>query len=262
MEQILGDTILHVIILLAGAPMGSFAALLADRLPRGRPVVLTRSHCTSCRGTLRWWELVPLFSYVLLRGRCSRCQGRIPTRLWQAEVAGLALAGLALWAGLGVLGAAVFWCLLALILSDLRFYRLPDALTGTLGLLAGAMAFWPPGSVAGGWDGLWLAVAGGAVGAGIFWALSAGYLVLRGRPGMGAGDIRLMAGLGALMVPAAGWDGLALMTLTAGLSGLFLGLWRSLRRGRGMHRHLRLPFGACLAGAAIIMRVVAAPGLI
>ena len=255
MEQFEAEALYAVMSLLLGAPMGSFAALLADRLPRGRPVVLTRSRCESCGGILRWWELVPLVSFIMLRGRCAQCGGRIPARLWQAELAGLALAALALWAGLGLLGAMVFWCLLALILSDLRFYRLPDVLTGALVVLACGLALWPPGGSAWDWAGLGQAVLGGTVGVAVFWALGAVFRLLRGRVGMGAGDIRLMAGLGALIVPAAGWDGLALMTLIAGLSGIALGLMRAARRGRGPTRQIRLPFGACLAGAAIVVRV-------
>lgn len=262
MHQTDSAAILAVLILLLGAPMGSFAALLADRLPRGQPVIFTRSRCDRCGTSLRWHELVPLISYLLLRGRCATCGATIPARLWQAELAGIALAALALWAELGLVGAAVFWCLLALILSDLRFYRLPDPLTGALVFLACVAAFWPMAGPAADWSGLGRAVMGGAIGAGVFWALSAGYLALRGRHGMGAGDIRLMAGLGALVVPQAGWLVLALLTLIAGLSGLALGLCRARRRGRGLRRHLRLPFGACLASAAIIVLSASGGGLI
>lgn len=262
MEQIEVAALQAVLTLLLGPPMGSFAALLADRLPRGQPVVFTRSQCERCGSILRWWELMPLLSYILLRGRCAQCAARIPARLWQAELAGLALAALALWAGLGLGGAVVFWCLLALILSDLRFYRLPDVLTGALVLLAFGLALWPPGAAAWDWAGLVQAVLGGATGAAAFWALSAGYRAIRGRAGMGAGDIRLMAGLGALIVPVAGWHGLALMTLIAGLSGLVLGLSRAMRRGRGLNRQMRLPFGACLASATIFVCAVAGSGLL
>lgn len=252
-----------VLILALGAPMGSFAALLADRLPRGRPVALTRSCCDSCQTPLRWFELIPILSWPALRGRCRSCAAPIPARLWQAELAGLALAGLALWSGLGLWGAALFWCLLALILSDLRFYRLPDLLTGSLFALACAAAFWPEGP-GGPTDPARVlqALAGGAVGAGMFWALARAYRLWRGHDGMGAGDIRLMAGLGAMIVPLAGWQGLALVTLIAGLSGLALGLMRALRRGRNLRRRVRLPFGACLGNAAIFVAAGAALGLI
>ncbi|MFN7002567.1 MAG: prepilin peptidase [Roseinatronobacter sp.] len=248
------DLFLAVLIVLLGAPMGSFAALLADRLPRGRPVIVTRSQCESCQSVLRWHHLIPILSWIALRGRCATCNAHIPARLLQAELAGLGLAVLAVWAGLGVLGAAIFWCLLALILSDLRFFRLPDALTVALLLLALAAAYWPdgPGEITRP-DALLRAALGGAVGAGAFWALAAGYAVLRGHAGMGIGDIRLMAGLGALIVPVADWHGLALMTLIAGLSGILLGVTSSLLRGKSLRRTLRLPFGACLCGAAIMI---------
>ena len=196
------ELIWTVLLLMLGAPMGSFAALLADRLPRGRPVILTRSRCDSCQTVLRWFELIPILSFLALRGRCRSCAAPIPARLWQAELAGLGLAGLALWSGLGLWGAVLFWCLLALILSDLRFFRLPDPLTAAFFVLACAAALWPAGA-GGATDPARAlqAVAGGAVGAGLFWALAGVYRLWRGHDGMGAGDIRLMAGLGAMIVP-------------------------------------------------------------
>lgn len=103
------EGILPALTLLLGAPMGSFAAFMADRLPRGEPVMLARSSCRSCGQVLRWWEMIPILSYVVLRGRCARCGDKIPPRLFQAELAGLALGGLAVWADMGLVGAMALW---------------------------------------------------------------------------------------------------------------------------------------------------------
>ena len=252
------EGILPVLIVLLGAPMGSFAALLAERLPRGEPVLLARSRCRGCGQALRWWELVPVLSHIGLRGRCARCSATIPARLLQAEIAGLALGLLAVWAGVGLLGALALWCLLALILADLGHYRLLDALTLSLLLLALAIPSAPPDLEA-----LWRAAIGACVGAGIFQAISLAYRLLRGRAGMGAGDVRLMGGIGALVVPAAGWEGLGMVTLIAGLAGLVLGASRALRRGRALSARTPVPFGACLAMAAAFVWLAANafPGL-
>uniref|UniRef100_UPI0037C843CA prepilin peptidase n=1 Tax=Roseovarius salis TaxID=3376063 RepID=UPI0037C843CA len=179
--------VMDVLIVLLGAPCGSFAALLADRLPRGRPVVLSRSRCRACGRALRWWELAPILSFLLLRGRCGRCGAAIPGWLLQAEIAGLALGGLAVWAGLGLAGAAALWCLLALILSDMRHFRLPDHLTAALLVLAFAVAAFPDATMRPDLAAAGRALTGAAVAAGLFLALSLGYRALRGRHGMGAG---------------------------------------------------------------------------
>jgi len=257
-EQFGSGPVLTVLIVLLGAPVGSFAALLADRLPRGMPVAFPRSRCAGCGAVLRWRELVPILSFLILRGRCAHCAAAIPPRLFEAELAGLALGGLAAWAGLGLAGAAVLWCLLALILADLWYFRLPDMLTGALFVLALAVPALPPGLDGPALARLGLALAGAGVAAGLFLALALAYRALRGRDGMGAGDIRLMAGIGALVVPAAGWTGLAMVTLIAGLAGLGLGAVQSLRRRRPLRHGMRLPFGAFLAMAAIPVWVWAA----
>lgn len=261
-DELWSGPVLSVLIVLLGAPMGSFAALLAERLPRGLPVGLARSRCGACGGALRWWELVPILSFLALRGRCACCRTPIPARLLEAELAGLALGGLAVWAGLGPAGAAVLWCLLALILSDLWYFRLPDRLSLALLVLALPANALAPGLSAPPAARLGAALIGAAVAAGLFLALALGYRAIRRRAGMGAGDIRLMAGIGALVVPAAGWTGLAMVTLIASLAGLALALMRGLRRGRAPGGATRLPFGACLGMAAIaVWAWTASPGL-
>ncbi|MEO0498773.1 MAG: prepilin peptidase [Pseudomonadota bacterium] len=258
MEASLGaDRILPVLTILLGASMGSFAAFLADGLPRGKPVIFARSSCDSCGQILRWYEMVPVLSYLALRGRCARCGATIPFRLLQAELAGLAIGVVAVWAGVGLIGAMALWCLLALILSDLWHYRLPNALTLGLLLLALAIAAFPRGAGSPNMGLFWQAVLGAAVGAGIFYAIAWLYLVLRGRIGMGAGDIYLMGGVGALVVPVSGWVGLGMVTLIAGLAGLLLGVLRAVRRGRSLSTKTPVPFGACLAMAAAIVWIAA-----
>lgn len=228
-----------------GPAMGSFAALLADRLPRGEGVVTARSRCRSCKTEVRARDLVPLVSYIWLRGRCGNCKAAIPGWLWGAEWAGLGLGLLAVWLAPDSAEAAVsalwLWCLLALALTDLRSFRLPDALTAALLTLGFAMT-WP------GWEG---AALGAALGAGVFVALRFGYRAMAGRDGMGLGDVKLMAGIGAGLGAAA----LPMVALIAAGSALTLALWRALRRGRSLRRHGAVPFGAYLAAAAVAVWV-------
>lgn len=242
------DTAVRVLAVLAGPALGSFAALLADRLPRGEPVVLTRSRCRECGATLRAREMIPLVSWLWLRGRCARCGAPVPAWLWQAEVLGLGCGVAAAVLGAGpaqvLLGVLVLCCLLALALADLGHFRLPDPLTLGLGALALALAAAGDGS---GWpplpDRLAEAALGAVAGGGAFWALRVGYRALAGREGLGMGDVKLMAGLGALV----GLWALPMVTLLAGVAALASAALRALRRGRRLRGAQRLPFGAYLA---------------
>lgn len=242
---------LRVLVALAGPAAGSCAALLARRLPRGEPVVLARSCCRSCGARLRWFELVPLVSWLVQRGRCRRCGAAIPRRLLQAEIVGfgfgLGAAFVAPTPLAALTGALFLWCLLALALADLRYFRLPDALTAALGLIGLGMMLAGDGT---GWPGpadrLAAAALGAAAGGGSFLALRLGYRALAGREGMGPGDVKLMAAIGAGLGPAA----LPMVALLAGISALIAAALRAWRRGRGLRRAGRVPFGAFLAMAA------------
>jgi leader peptidase (prepilin peptidase) / N-methyltransferase len=229
-----------------GAAMGSFAALLAERLPRGEAVALARSRCRQCGTALGARDLVPVLSYLWLRGHCRHCGAAIPARLWQAESAGLGLglaaALLAPDPGAALAAALWLWCLLALALTDLRVFRLPDPLTATL-LGLGIAVSWPD------WAGAGL---GAALGAGAFLVLRLGYRATTGREGMGLGDVKLMAGIGAGLGPLA----LPWVALIAAGSALLLAALRAWRRKRRLRRLGRIPFGAYLAGAAVAVWIV------
>lgn len=245
-----GDA-LRLLVVLTGPAMGSFAALLADRLPRGEPVVLARSRCRSCGAALRWFELVPIWSWLRQAGKCGHCGASLPPQLLQAELIGLLFGlGAALVAptpATVILGALFLWSLLALALADLRHYRLPDPLTGALVVGGLALALTGDGT---GWptmtDRAVGAVLGATVGSGSFLVLRLGYRWFAGREGMGLGDVKLMAGIGAALGAAA----LPMVVLLAGVSALLITALRAWRRGRSLRRTGRVPFGAFLAMAA------------
>ena len=242
---------LRLLIVLIGPAAGSFAALLADRLVRGEPVILVRSHCRACGVTLRVRDMVPLFSALWLRGRCAACGKRFPVLLSQAEVVGLVL-GLAVAILVPdplvmVLGALLLWCLLAIALSDLQHFRLPWALLIALLALAFAIAVLEPDGILAErliWSG-----AGAAVGTGTFWLLRLLYSWRTGREGLGMGDVALMAGIGAAVGPLA----IPWVTLLAGVAALTLSVLRAHRHGRRLRRTGRVPFGAALAIGAAVM---------
>lgn len=232
-----------LLVVLLGPALGSFAALLADRLPRGEPVVRARSTCRACGRTLAPRDLVPIGSYLALRGRCRHCGAPIPPVTLHAEIAATGLGVLAVIAAAGgaetLLVALVLWCLLALVLCDLLWFRLPDVLNAALLALALAWAvLWGHGPGP--------ALLGGALGAGSFAALRWGYAALRGRAGLGLGDVKLMAGVGALSGP---FD-LPLVVLLAALAALAVAGLQRVRDARALRATRALPFGAALAAAA------------
>lgn len=219
--------------------IGSFLGVLVTRLPVGAPVIRGRSRCDRCGHRLGPAELVPLFSYAASRGRCRRCHGPISLRLPAIE---LAATGVAVWAATLATGGDLWlscvlgWWLLVAGWIDQETMLLPDSLTLPL-LVAGlaAAATLDPDSLT---DRLLAA----ALGYLLLFGTARLYRALRGREGLGLGDAKLLAALGA-------WLGLAtlpLVLLLAALVGLCIALGLHLA-GRRVSAQTAIPFGPCLA---------------
>jgi leader peptidase (prepilin peptidase)/N-methyltransferase len=228
---------------LLGLISGSFLNVCIHRLPRGGSVVRPRSACPRCRGTLAWHDNVPLLSYLWLLGRCRRCGAPIEPLYPAIEAANGALWG-ALVARFGavpstLLPLAFASAVLALLVIDARHRILPNAIT-LPGIAVGLGTSFASPLVT-----LPEAIAGAAAGWGIPWLLSAAYRRLRGREGMGMGDLKMLAMVGAFL----GWKGV-LFTLGAGsILGTVVGVPWALARGEGLQA--ALPFGAFLGAAAL-----------
>lgn len=225
-----------------GLIIGSFLATILVRWPKGESVAVGRSRCDGCGETLRARELVPVLSYLAARGRCRRCGVRIDGRHVAVELAA-GLIGLVAFTAhplpLAAATAVFGWMLLVLASLDAEHHWLPDALTLPLiplGIGVAALGLGPPLA-----DRLIGAVAGGAG----LWAIGAAYRHLRGREGLGGGDPKLLAGIGA-------WVGvmqLPLVLLGAALLGL-IALLLMRMRGAAVTGTTRLPLGTLLALAA------------
>lgn len=249
----------EVFLLLLAPAIGSFLGVLADRLPRGEDVLLQRSACRSCGARLGGRDLVPVLSFALSRGCCRHCGAALPAWLLYVEILAGGAAVLALAAGgpweAVLLSCLFLWLLIALAAADLLWLRLPDALSAALFAVALAMA-WPAGPEA-----LAAACLGAGLGAGSFWLIRAGYRHLRGREGLGLGDVKLMAGLGAFAGP---YD-LPLLVLMAAAGGLAAALPRALLRRQMEPVPLgqqALPFGAALCAAAALLWLLRAAALL
>ena len=227
-----------------GLCVGSFLNVVAHRLPRGESVVRPRSRCPGCGGGIPGRDNLPILSFVLLRGRCRMCGARIPTHYPVVEAAS-GLLWLNSWFVFGPtvdgLAAAVFSSLLlVLAVIDAAHFLLPDRITYlTLGLGL-ALSFgvgWttPLGSA--------LGAAAGA--AGLLLLIGIWYLIRRVR-GMGLGDVKMLAGVGAFLGPSGMLLTLFLACLFGGLFGLVL-----LVRGRAGWGS-RLPFGVFLSIGGVV----------
>jgi len=234
---ILADLWLPLILL---APfVGSFLGVLAVRLPAGRPVLIGRSACDRCGAKLKPVDLVPLASWLWLRGRCRACGEAIDPVHPLMEIAAVLVVAWAasVTAGWILLATCVFgWLLLSLAAADWRTYLLPDALNAALAL-TGLVAAWCFDRA--GFPGHVLAMISGFAG---FAAIALAYRRLRGRDGLGLGDAKLLAALGAWV----SWQGLPSVVLYAAVLGLAAALALSLA-GRAVSRADRVAFGTFLA---------------
>jgi len=227
-----------------GLVLGSFYSVCVSRGIAGTSIVRPPSHCPRCGHRLRWWELLPVVSYVLLRGRCSSCRERISPLYPLIESAS------AVWAVLAALAFGPGWWFLACLALgglyivasgiDFQVYLLPDVLTYPAGALGITMGILHPGI------GLYPALIGAVAGFGVFWLLAAGYRLAKGVDGLGGGDVKLMLSIGGVV----GALGLPYAVLIGSVAALLASPFFIL--GRGRQRSMPIPFGPFLCFGGMV----------
>ncbi len=249
-----------------GLMVGSFLNVVIHRLPKmlerewqaqcaelaGKPLkaqppynlFVPRSACPHCGHKIGALENVPIISYLVLRGKCRGCRARISPRYPLVEAASGILSTYAAWHfgfGLAALAALLFvWALLALTFIDFDTQLLPDAITLPLlwlGLLFNLFATFAN---------LRSAVIGAVAGYLVLWSVYWLFKLIRGKEGMGFGDFKLLAAIGAWL----GWQMLPLVILLSSLVGAIAGGALMLLARHG--RDVPIPFGPYLAGAGLI----------
>ncbi len=227
-----------------GLIVGSYLNVVIHRLPREESTLFPRSRCPSCGAAIAAYDNVPVVSYLWLRGRCRSCKTRISARYPAIEALTGALflaCFLRFGPAIEAVAAALFCALMvALGAIDAEHYILPDRIT-LPGIVVG-LAFSPWLS----WSGLGAAVLGATIGAAILSALWWGWYLWRKEEGLGLGDVKMLAMVGAFL----GWKG-ALVTLFAGaLAGSLVGVVLMSRGQAGMKT--KLPFGTFLAAGGVL----------
>src|SRR5271156_3035848 len=251
---------------LFGLIIGSFLNVCILRIPGGKSIVMPASACPKCGDPIRPYDNIPVLSYLILRGKCRKCKTPISPMYPLVEL----LTGLLFLACYGVFGLtieALKWAIfsavmIVLVFTDLRERLLPDVVNYTGLALGLALSFFTKPT-----DGsaLWLAnhifdfpppapvlsfadaLLGAALGSGLLWLVSEAYFRLRGREGMGLGDVKMMLMAGAFLGAKR-----TLLTILAGsLLGSLLGLAFILARRK--ESNYELPFGSFLGMAALLV---------
>jgi leader peptidase (prepilin peptidase)/N-methyltransferase len=232
---------------LIGLSIGSFLNVCIYRLPRGESLMWPASHCTSCGRPLSWYENVPVIGWLALRGRCRTCGERISIVYPIVElvtgivfVCGYLIYG---WTPLLAVRLLFACAMIVLFVIDLQHQILPNVITLPGIVIGFVLSFLlPPG---------WIpSLLGILLGGGVLFAIMEAYARARGYEGLGMGDVKMLAMIGAFL----GWPLMLLTLVLASFAGSVIGVAMIASRRGGMKT--ALPFGTFLAVGALVAAVV------
>ncbi len=238
------DTLYFIYSFIFGALVGSFLNVVIYRLPdKNQSVAFPASHCPKCGTNLRWYENIPIFSYIALRGKCKTCKVGISLQYPTVELC-MALLSLALYNKFGLSFALFFYflflaALLVIIFIDIHLQIIPDKISlpgiiiGFVGSFCNPFVTWQQA-------GLGILLGGGVL-YGVAWV----YLLVTSRDGMGLGDVKLLAMIGAFL----GWNCLLYVIFFSSLTGSVVGIAAMFRQKKG--GKTKIPYGPFLALAAM-----------
>ena len=231
-------------IFFVGMCIGSFLNVCIYRLPMGKSILRPASACPVCDSPIHWYDNIPLISYMLLRGRCRKCKTPISIRYPIVELL-CGLFALTSWTRLGGgLPAVIYFIFIAALLMitfiDIDHRIIPDFIS-LPGIPMGFLASFILPQLE--WSDSLIGI---LVGGGSLLAIAWGYQLISGKDGMGGGDIKLLAMIGAFL----GWKGVFFTIMASSLIGTIVGIILMLRAGKGMK--MAVPFGPFLSIGAII----------
>jgi leader peptidase (prepilin peptidase)/N-methyltransferase len=229
-----------------GLVVGSFLNVCIYRLPRGQSVNWPGSRCTTCDRSLAWYENIPVLSWVVLRGRCRTCGEHISVMypIVEAITAALFIAGYFIygWTPLLAVRLAFTCAMVVLFVIDLQHYLLPNVITVPGIVIGFALSLvLPPG---------WKASLIGLIaGGGLLFAIAEAWYRFRGIEGLGMGDVKMLAMIGAFL----GWKLMLVTLVLSSFAGSLIGVG-AIAMGRGGMKSM-LPFGTFLAVGALTAAV-------
>lgn len=233
-----------------GLAIGSFLNVVVYRLPRGQSLVTPPSRCPKCGYALQWYDNVPVLGWLMLGGRCRQCRTTISPQYPIVEFITGALFVLVAWATpdvpLMVSRLTLVCILIALFGIDLEHQILPNTITLpgiAIGLIFSAVA-------APGWKD---AVLGVLLGGGLLYGIAAAYYLVRREEGLGMGDVKMLAMIGAFL----GWKAVLVTLVLSSFSGAIVGVGLIAAQRGGMR--VALPFGTFLALGALAAMLVGDP---
>ncbi|MBN2255861.1 MAG: prepilin peptidase [Deltaproteobacteria bacterium] len=232
-----------VIMAVFGSIVGSFLNVCIYRIPGDRSIILPRSYCPHCGQTIKFYDNIPVLSYLMLMGRCRTCKARISLQYPAVELITASLSAILFWRyglSLQYLATFVFTCsLIVITFIDLEHQIIPDVIT-----LPGIPLFF-------------LAavfimklrlidvVLGIIIGGGILYLIAFAYELLRKTEGMGGGDIKLLAMIGAFL----GWQSLWFIVMVSSILGAVIGITAMVIQKEDMK--YAIPFGPFLSVGAV-----------
>ncbi len=241
------------IFFILGLIVGSFLNVCIYRLPRNISIIRPSSSCPACNTPIKPWDNIPILSYIFLKGKCRKCGESISIRYPLVEL----LNGILYWTTFNYFGLGWHLPILFVLVSsmvvitfvDLDFQIIPDVITlpGIIIGLASASFLLPdpfslqPSALSLSVVGFKNSIAGLFLGGGLFYLIA-----ILSRGGMGGGDIKLMAMVGAFM----GWKAVFLTTFIGSLIGSLVGIFLMIVKGKG--RKTKIPFGPFLSFGSII----------
>lgn len=238
------DSIWVVFFGVLGALLGSFANVIIYRLPKEESIVNPGSHCYACQKPVAWYDNIPIFSWFVLRGKCRKCQAPFSFRYPFVELL-MALLFAASFYKLGMTWTLVeilifVFGLVVCTFIDLDHMILPDEFT------LGGLALGLIGALLSPERGFWPALGGAAMGGGFFLLMAYLYFLFTKNEGLGGGDIKLAAWIGAVL----GWKSIPFVIMSAAILGSVFGIAITLIQRKDFKT--AIPFGPYLAFGALL----------
>ena len=241
--------IFSLIVLFIGLSFGSFVNVCIHRLPKNKQVLTGRSRCPKCKKKIKWFDNIPLISFLSLNGRCRSCKKKISPQYFIVELIagiGFLLIYLSYDNHLAKLLLAVLLLMyLTVFFIDLKHFIIPDVLNYGIIIVAFLKNFLPDLDLIFIQD-LAYSLMGGIAGYGFIWIIIYLYKTIRKREGMGLGDAKLMAGLGLLY----GWQAIPFILFIAAFIGLIVAMPSLLEKRKNLKS--KIPFAPYLIVAGLV----------